>query len=214
MAIKKEERLPVLNLEMGKSQNINPRDATAYDIPFEAIRSRILLNPIFQEAVIIDIRKRLRNAEEKVLDCDQKTLYEICEIVGLTSIQSRYIRMLQPKAFDLLIEDIDKLKKNFIYNCRGMPIKKIIMDIEIDIRDTFSAINVPMDPEDRIEMFSFYLSGLMKGYISVFENMRIEFEFPLIDNIMTILKDHEKGDISVYDAWKHIEDCLKKRYSD
>ena len=62
-----------------------------------------------------------------------------------------------------------------------------------------------------MEMFSFYLSGLMKGYISVFENMNIEFEFPLIDNIMIILRDHEKGDISTYDAWRHIEDLFEEK---
>jgi hypothetical protein len=205
-----DELLPVLNLEMGKPRNINPRDATAYDIPFEAKRSRILISPEFQDAIILDIRKRLRKVEKQELDCNEKTLSTICELIGFINIQSRYIRMLQPKAFDFLIEDIDELKKKFIYNCRPIPIEKIRTSIEWDLRDTFSAISEPMDPEDRMEMFIFYISGLMKGYISVFENMDIEFDFPLIDDIMSIFRDYEKGELSADDAWKDISIMIIK----
>lgn len=205
---KKVAKYPVFNLATGNPQNIYPSNATAYDIPFETIPSKILQSPVFRDTVILDIRKRLRKAKEQIENCNTDTLNAICEVTELTNIQSNYLRTQQPTDFGLLIKDINKLQKDFIYNCRAIPIEHIRGEIETDIKNTFSAINIPMDPEDRMEMFSFYLSGLMKGYISIFENMKIEFEFQLIGDIMTIFKGYDKGDISSHDAWKYITELL------
>ncbi len=207
---KTEKKLPVINLDKGIPQNIYSTEATAYDIPFEAVPSNIINRPLFGDTVILDIRKRLR-AAEKLKYCDIKTLDAICEVSKFTDIQSIYLRNLQPSVFDFLINDVDKLKKDFVYNCRSIPIEKIIEEIKTDIKNTIRAINVPMDIEDRLEIFSFYLSGLMKGYMTVFENMKIELEFPLIDNIMNIYRGYQKQYISASDAWKYIEDIYSNK---
>lgn len=205
---KKVEKLPVFNIEIGKPRNIYAKDATANDIPIEAITSKILKSTIFQDTVILDIRDRLRKAEKLIKDCNVNTLNAICEVDKLANIQSRYLRISQPSVFGLLIEDINNLKKSFIYNCRSILIGNIREEIEKDIKDTFRALNVPMDQKDRMELFSFYLSGLIKGYMSVFKNMNIEFEFPLIDDIMSIFRRYEKEEISSYDSWKYIQELL------
>lgn len=205
---KKVEKLPVFNLETGNPQNIYPTNATAYDIPVEAISSKIIRSPVFRDTVIIDIRKRLIKAKEQVTDCNVDTLNAICRVTGLANIQSRYLRDTAKSDFELLIKDINKLQKDFIYICKAIPIEDIRGDIEIDIKGTFRAMNIPMNPEDRMEMFSFYLSGLMKGYMNVFENMKIEFGFPLIDSIMTIFTGYEKGDTSASDAWRYIAELF------
>lgn len=77
--------------------------------------------PREQDNIIIDIRKKLNDAEKISKTCDNSIILAISEI---DSELGRYPEMLQIPSYFSLMTDSDRLKQYFINNCKCIPKNK------------------------------------------------------------------------------------------
>ena len=77
--------------------------------------------PREQDQIIIDIRKKLNDAEKVSRTCDNSLILAISEI---DSELGRYPEMVQIPSYFSLVTDSELLKKDFINNCKCAPKNK------------------------------------------------------------------------------------------
>lgn len=117
---KKYKTLPtaetVFNIETGKNHKVVPMSATAYDLPMFAFPTKMAKSPVYRDAIIIDIRRKLKKVKENIKNCNFNTLNDLCKISSLVDIHSKYI--YADPSFDLLNRDIMNTQQEFIDNCK------------------------------------------------------------------------------------------------
>lgn len=106
----------VFNIEMGVNRKVVPISATAYDLPIYAIPAKIAKSPAYHDAIIIDIRRKLKKARENIKNCNLNTMNDICKISNLVDIHIKY--MYIDPSFEILKKDIMKTQQEFIDNCK------------------------------------------------------------------------------------------------
>lgn len=82
----------------------------------------IKMTQLDQDKIIIDIRKKLNDAEKVSKTCDNSLILAISEI---DSELSRYPYMLQIPSYFSLMTDSKRIKQDFINNCKCLPKIKI-----------------------------------------------------------------------------------------
>lgn len=106
----------VYNIETGKNIKVVPINATAYDLPIFAFPTKMVKSPLYRDAIIIDIRRKLKKVKENIKNCNFNTLNDLCKISNIVDIHSKYI--YADPSFDLLNRDIMNTQQEFIDNCK------------------------------------------------------------------------------------------------
>lgn len=112
----------VFNIETGETYSIVPQEAKANELPIYARSSNIVKNNSYRDAVIIDMRRKLKKVKENIGNCDYNTLTNLCEVSSLVNIHSKYLYF--DPSFDLLDRDVMRAREEFIEKCKLS--KKII----------------------------------------------------------------------------------------
>lgn len=106
----------IYNIETGKNSYILQKDATSNDLPLFARTSNIVKNSIYRNAVILDIRKKLKDVKETIGNCDYKTLTNLGNVSKFVDIHRPFL--YDDRYFDLLDRDVMHAREDFIEGCR------------------------------------------------------------------------------------------------
>lgn len=100
------------NIDTNEYRIITPKQVTAYDIP---ISHKLAENPKLHNKILLDIRKKMTNIGKQTT-CDINRFDQICEIRNLIKLHHR--RLYRDPSFNMILEDIDKMKQDFIAKCK------------------------------------------------------------------------------------------------
>lgn len=106
----------VYNIETGKNSYILQKDATSNDLPLFAHPSSIRKNSTYRNAVILDMRKKLRDVKETIGNCDYNTLTNLGNLSKFVDIHRPFL--YDDRYFDLLDRDVMHTREDFIEGCK------------------------------------------------------------------------------------------------
>lgn len=81
----------VYNIETGKNHKVVPINATAYDLPIYAYPTKMVKSSQYRDAIIIDIRRKLKKVKENIKNCNFNSLNDLCKIFYKKSILGKRI---------------------------------------------------------------------------------------------------------------------------